>query len=103
MGFTFLEANHLLVDNASWTLTNKDGGAVVKCLPLQTDTLNSIPLRVAVVPPTCLPTESSFETLVIQRFPIDGVFPSHLRRSFLAMLFWTSSLLSSFTSALGSA
>ena len=34
MDFTFLEANHLLMECASWTLTNEDASALVKCLPL---------------------------------------------------------------------
>ena len=75
MGFTFLEANRLLMDCVSPTLTNKDGGASVKCLPLQTDPLNSTPLRVAAAPPTCLPTQPSPEALVIQRFPINVCLP----------------------------
>ena len=37
MGFTFLEANQLLVDCASWTLTMKDGSRHVKCLSVQTN------------------------------------------------------------------
>ena len=42
MGFTFLKDNKLLVDCASRTLTMKDGGGQVKCLPVQADSSGSV-------------------------------------------------------------
>ena len=74
MGFTFLEDNQLLVDCTSRTLTMKDGGGHVKCLPVQTDVANLLP--------SCQPTQSHAEALVVQRFPVEGCLPPYPAKKF---------------------
>ena len=81
MGFTFLEANRLLVDCDSYILTKKDDGQQVKCLPIQAPT-PSPGHSVAVVPPACLPVHSNPPALVVQRFPVEGALPQYPTKKF---------------------
>ena len=74
MGFTFLEDNKLLVDCASKTLTMKDGGGQVKCLPVQADSSGSIFQPMDGLP-SCQPTRIQSDVLMVQRFPVDGCLP----------------------------
>ena len=66
MGFTFLEANQLLVDCTSRTLTMKDGRGQVKCLPLQAASAGLTPPLDATYPLTYQPTQSHPEALIVQ-------------------------------------
>ena len=81
MGFSFLEANGLLVDCTSRTLITKDSGKQVKCLPVQTPPPGpDAPLAGA--HSAGLPSLPPPEDLVVQRFPIEGRLPPLPSRKF---------------------
>jgi len=82
MGFTFLEANGLLVDCTSRELTTKDGGRPVKCLPVQTASADPPVPSAGVSPPACHPTQSQPEALIVQRFPVAGCLPPYPAKKF---------------------
>ena len=69
MGFTFLEANQLVVDCNDRALTRKGRGATVTCCPVQDGN------RVA-------------DRVQVQRFRIQGQFPPYPRKRFPADAAW---------------
>ena len=67
MGFTFLEANQLVVDCTDRTLTKKDNGNLVRCLPVQD---------------AGRPTHMQGDDFMIQRFAVEGCPPPFPKKHF---------------------
>ena len=67
MGFTFLEANRLVVDCTERTLTQKGSGSQVRCLPVQDARQLGHPQR---------------NDFVIQRFAVEGCLPPFPKKHF---------------------
>ena len=68
MGFTFLEANRLVVDCTERTLTQKDSGSQVKCFPVED---------------ACRLVHQQQKDLVIQRFAVERCLPPFPKKHFV--------------------
>ena len=83
MGFTFLEDNQWVVDCTARTLTMHGGAKQVKCLPVQAASAQcdlAIPTQKGGI--LCQPVHEQLDSVVVQRFPVDGHLPPLPKKHF---------------------